>query len=115
MTRYTVTAWCDRPFYAKCEIEAETPQEALAKGRLAIHDAPAEECDDGYYWDEWTVDTEEENDVLRYLDEPARLRVAAPRLLSASEAVLANWERGDLAAAVRELADAVADAKGLAV
>jgi hypothetical protein len=44
----------------------------------------------------------------------AHLIAAAPRLLEASEAVLANWERGDLAAAVRELADAIADAKGLA-
>jgi hypothetical protein len=44
----------------------------------------------------------------------ARLIATAPRLLSAGEAVLANWERGDLAAAVRELADAIAEAKGLA-
>jgi hypothetical protein len=88
MRRYTVTAWCDRPFYARCEIEAETPQEALAKARAAIHDEPAEECDEGYYWDEWTVDTDEQNDVLRHLDEPARLRESAPILLEALEFLL---------------------------
>jgi hypothetical protein len=50
-----------------------------------------------------------------HIDEAnARLIATAPRLLSAGEAVLANWERGDLAAAVRELADAIAEAKGLA-
>lgn len=36
----------------------------------------------------------------------------AARLLEAAEGVIANWERGDLAAAVRELDAAIADAKG---
>lgn len=36
-------------------------------------------------------------------EEDRRLSVAAPRLLATAREVLANWERGDLAAAVREL------------
>ena len=35
MTTYFVTAWCDRLFTAQCEVEAETPQEALVEGRAA--------------------------------------------------------------------------------
>src|SRR5262249_29761818 len=46
-------------------------------------DEPAEACDDGYFWEEWRVDTAEEDEVLQHLDEPAALREAAPRLLGA--------------------------------
>lgn len=76
MTKYFVTAWCDRPFYAKCEVDAETPQEALEKARTAIHDAPAEECDQGYPWDEWRVDTAEAEGVLLHSDVPQEVRAA---------------------------------------
>lgn len=41
----------------------------------------------------------------------ASLHGAAPALLAAGEAVIANWESGDLAAAVRQLAEAIAAAK----
>lgn len=88
MTRYFVTAWCDRPFYAQCEVEADTPEEALAKARETIHDAPAEECDEGYYWDEWRVDTDKAEGVLLHLDEPARLQAAARKLLVALQAIV---------------------------
>jgi hypothetical protein len=80
MTRYFVTAWCDRPFYAQCEVHSATPQEALAKARELIHDAPAEECDQGYFWDEWRVDTDDADGVLLHLDEPARNRNAATQM-----------------------------------
>ena len=70
MTRYFVTAWCDRPFYARCEVDATTPQEALTKARELIHDAPAEECDQGYFWDQWRVDTDDADGVLLHSDEP---------------------------------------------
>jgi hypothetical protein len=42
----------------------------------------------------------------------AMLIAAAPELLDAAEQVIANWESGDLAAAVRNLAAAVLTAKG---
>jgi len=87
MTRYFVTAWCDRPFYAQCDVDAATPQEALAKVRELIHDAPAEECDQGYYWDEWRVDTDDADGVLLHLDAPARIRDAAPQMRETLEYV----------------------------
>lgn len=42
----------------------------------------------------------------------AMLIAAAPDLLQAAEKVIANWETGDLAAAVRALGNAVVLAKG---
>jgi hypothetical protein len=89
MTTYFVTAWCDRLFTAQCEVEAETPQEALAKARTAIDDAPAEECDGGYQWDEWRIDTAEADGVLLHLDDSLRVRSAAPKLLEALHAASA--------------------------
>ncbi len=114
-TTYLVTAWCDRPFFARCEVDAESPHEALAKARQAVADAPVEECDEGYYWDEWRVDTPEEDGVLRHLDAPARLRDAAASLLAACRMVVDRWEQGDLAEAARACRDAVAAATGRTV
>lgn len=105
MTRYFVTAWCDRPFFAQCEVEAETPQEALAKARTAINDAPAEECDEGYNWDEWRVDTAQTDGVLLHLDEPAALREAALEVLTAPNAPWSLSSLADVVAAVIEVAD----------
>jgi len=42
----------------------------------------------------------------------ARLIAAAPELYAAGRAVVASWERGDLAGAVRSLAAAIAKAEG---
>jgi hypothetical protein len=95
MRHYLVTAWCDRPFYAECEVEAETPQQALEMARAAIHDAPAEECDQGYYWDEWRVDTEEADGILLHLGESARLRGAAAGLLAFAARIARMTQDGE--------------------
>jgi hypothetical protein len=50
--------------------------------------------------------------LLTGLDDDLRLRLAASDLLAAAELVVARWERGDLADAVRELDAAIAKAKG---
>lgn len=42
----------------------------------------------------------------------AHLIAAAPDMLTAAKAVIARWESGDLAAAVRDLAAAIAKAEG---
>jgi hypothetical protein len=110
MTRYFITAWCDRPFFAQCEVDAGTPEEALAQAREAIHNAPAEECDDDHPWDEWRVDTTENDGVLMLLDTPARLRAAALGLLRACRMVVDRREHGDLGEAARACRDAVAEA-----
>lgn len=124
---YYVTAWCDRPFTAQVEVEAETPQEALALAREAIHDAPAEECDQGYYWDEWRVDTEGAEGVLLHLEEQARLQAVGPKLLAALldalpyvEDVIANpdqlacFKRGVVQAHAKAIRAAIAEAEGRA-
>lgn len=44
--------------------------------------------------------------------EAARVREHAPVLLAAAKEVVARWEKGDLAEAVRNLADAIGAAEG---
>jgi hypothetical protein len=112
MTRYLITAWCDRPFYAQCEIDADTPQQALAKARGAIPDEHAEECDDRYDWNEWRVDTSDSDGVLMQRDSRARLHAAADNLLLACRMVVERWEHGNLAEAARACRDAIAEATG---
>lgn len=43
----------------------------------------------------------------------ARLIAAAPELYTAGKEVIAAWEKGDLAAAVRSLSKAIAKAEGI--
>lgn len=88
MTNYLITAWCDRPFYAQCEIDADTPQEALAKAKVAMNDATAEECDHNYDWHEWRVDTEDAEGVLFHIDQPAWAHGDDNKLLAALAALL---------------------------
>ena len=53
-----------------------------------------------------------DNELAVWLDDDLRLRLAARDLLEAAELVVARWEQGDLADAVRQLYDAIAKAKG---
>lgn len=53
-----------------------------------------------------TAELQQVTDMLKGMLEPE-----TPALLDAAKGVLANWEHGDLAAAVRELAAAVAKAE----
>lgn len=48
-------------------------------------------------------------DAMRF---NARLITAAPELLAACQAIVATWERGDLAAAARQCQAAIDKAKG---
>jgi hypothetical protein len=80
---YRIHAWCDRPFIATFDVDAATPRQALEAARHAVHDAPAEECDQGYPWDEFAVYDESGNELDRVMDRPARLRVHAEDLLKA--------------------------------
>jgi hypothetical protein len=52
------------------------------------------------------------NKLAVWFDDDMRLRLAARDLLDAAELVVARWERGDLAEAVRGLSAAIAKAKG---
>jgi hypothetical protein len=76
---YTFFAWCVRPFMATFDIEANSPEEALAIGR---RNSPqrldtAEPCNRRYPWDEFAVDDEYGNELLHVLDDDARRRASA--------------------------------------
>ena len=77
---YQIHAWCIRPFITCIDIDAETPQAAVAKARresAKLLDA-AEECNHYYPWDEFAVYDESGNELLHVLDQEARLRAAVP-------------------------------------
>src|SRR5262245_58728558 len=76
-TTYRVHAWCDRPFIAAFDVEAASIEEALVKARDAVHDADADECDQGYPWDEFAVYADDGTELDRHMDRAARLRVHA--------------------------------------
>lgn len=76
---YLIHAWCVRPFISWIEIEAATPEEAVAKARLKdsnLLDA-AEECNSGYPWSEFTAYDENGKELLHVLEDEARLHEAA--------------------------------------
>jgi hypothetical protein len=55
---YQATAWCDRTFTARFEVEADSPEAALAKAKEQVHDELAEECDSHYRWDTFLITDE---------------------------------------------------------
>jgi hypothetical protein len=83
---YLIHAWCSRRFITYLDpVEADTPEGAIAIARTQqdqLLDA-AEECDyhvSAYPWDEFAAYDEHGKELLRVLDEEARLRNAAPVL-----------------------------------
>jgi hypothetical protein len=81
-TTYLIHAWCVRPFIAGVEVEANTPQQAIAAARRRQDQLldTAEECNNTYPWDEFTAYDESGNELLHVRDDAARLREAAPSL-----------------------------------
>jgi hypothetical protein len=82
---YMIHAWCLRPFITTIDVEADTPQEAIALARGKHHalvDA-AEECSSGYPWDEFTAYDDAGNELRYEFDDPGCLRLAAPHLREA--------------------------------
>ncbi|HEY7330700.1 MAG TPA: hypothetical protein VH592_23875 [Gemmataceae bacterium] len=79
---YMINAWCLRPFIATIDINADTPQEAIAivRGQLGTLLDTAEECNGNYPWDQFAAYGDNGNELLRVLDESARLHEAAPKL-----------------------------------
>ncbi len=107
---YLTIAWCSRRFITALDIDAETPQQAVAIARKQ-HDQlldAAVECNPDYPWDQFVVYDEHCTEVLRVRDDEARIKDAAPALLTACQMVVERWERGDLAEAARACADAIA-------
>jgi hypothetical protein len=103
--------------YGWQEFIADTPEQALWLARRFLSESPDDLRLDYYETgdieiNEIAVCDGEYNRLIYWHNDDMRLRLAARDLLRAAEQVLANWERGDLAEAVRELSDAVAKAKG---
>jgi hypothetical protein len=89
---YLIHAYGVRPFISWLEIEAGTPEEAVAKARCQdteLLDA-AEECNSGYPWSEFTVYDQSGKQLLRVLDAEARPRETAPALLEALKDLLGD-------------------------
>lgn len=96
------------------EIAAADATQALEIARKLA----GEDLDDLDYYEacdclinEIEVCDEEHNQLAVWYDDDMRLRLAAPDLLKAAEKVIARWERGDLAEAVRKLTAVIATAK----
>jgi len=116
MTTYTATFRTDAET-ASHNLEAETPEQALALAQKLYADEPSELWFEPYAAGGMTVNDiaisdADGNEVALWLDDDLRLRFAADDLLAAAELVVARWERGDLAEAVRGLDAAIAKAKG---
>ena len=115
MTTYTAIFRTDAEF-ATHEFTADSPEQALALARRFYDDDPLdlmfESYSDGMPVNEIVIQDPDDNELAVWLDDDMRLRLAAGDLLEAAEAVVARWERGDLAAAVRDLDAAIAKAKG---
>ena len=99
--------------WALADIKAATPATALAKARrVEAATLDFQPYDDRQPVNYITIRDADCNDLAEWQDDDLRLQLAGRRLLNAAEEVLASWERGDLAAAVRELNAAVDEAKG---
>jgi hypothetical protein len=115
MTTFNVYFRSDQQWGMR-EITADTPGQALelarslADGRAGDLDLDSyEACDCPI--NEIEVCDDEHNSLATWFDDDMRLRLAARELLEAAEKVVARWEQGNLAEAVRELATAIAKAK----
>jgi hypothetical protein len=77
-TTYLLHAWCRRPFLAGLDVEADTPEEAIATARKQqdqLLDA-AEECNGDYPWDEFAASDASGTELLRVRDDETRQRQA---------------------------------------
>jgi hypothetical protein len=115
MTIFSVEFRTDAGSAAK-ELKAKTAEAALARARrVASRDADSL-CFQPYESEaainEIVVANEDGEELAVWRDEDVPLRLAARDLLDAARAVIARWEKGDLAEAARELAAAIAKAEG---
>jgi hypothetical protein len=116
MTIYNAHFRTDSQF-AIVQIEAETPEKALAKAQAIVADEfdilTFRNYDGAFPVNEIAICHEDDCDELAvWYDEDLHVRLAASDLLSAARLVIARWESGDLAEAMRELSAAVAKAEG---
>ena len=115
MTAYTIQ-FSNHAGWACHDIEAETPDKALALARKLQTEEKLNLCFEPYEIRSdvnlIVVIDSGGNELAFWYDEDMTLGMAARDLLDAAELVVARWGRGDLAEAVRELSAAIAKAKG---
>jgi len=78
MRQYDAHAWCDRTFTARFIVTADSPEAALAIAKEQVHDEDAEECDNGYPWDTFTIENMDGAVVASEEPSSAPLAIAAP-------------------------------------
>jgi hypothetical protein len=97
---YQVLARCIRPFTSWLEVEADSPEEALANARLEDSELiAAAEDSESWPWDEYAIYDRRGTRLLHVLDDEAQLRNAAPELretLVYVAHVLANFKPDSL-------------------
>lgn len=111
MTTYTIHLRTDAGFALR-EIEAETAEAALVIAREYDPDILDFERYEYLPVNEITVCDQDGNELIEWYDDEVRLRLASQDLLEAAKKVVSRWQRGDLAAAIRELDTAIAKATG---
>jgi hypothetical protein len=103
--------------YAFHDIEADTPERALALARQLCdsgdiyHEASFDSYDGRAPINEIEVCHEDGEGLAVWQDDDLILRLAAADLLSAAEKILDRWQNGDVGEVVHELAVAVDIAK----
>jgi hypothetical protein len=110
MTTYEVTAWCSVPYFTIFDVEAGSIGEALEKAKVQAKDEYGEPSDRAD-WDEFYIVSEGDSDEhVLHLEPPRLAEIAALELLEQLQrgvdhvqSIVDSWERGDLAAAVRDL------------
>lgn len=98
------------------EVAGDTPAHALTAARKRAATDPDELYFEPYTRqdiDEIIVMDDNGDPVCAWQSNALRLRLAASDLLIAAREVVASWESGDLAEAVRNLAAAIAEAEPL--
>lgn len=115
MTYFTVYFRTD----AECaveEIEADTAELAMVAARTMATDQREKldfDPNEGLFpINEIEVSNEDDATQAVWRNDELQLRLAARDLLKAARKVIAHWESGDLAEAVRELSAAVRKAEG---
>jgi hypothetical protein len=115
MKTYTAYFRTDADFATR-DFKAATPEQALKKARRLYDRDPLGLEFESYYEampvNEIAINDANDHELAVWYDDDMRLRLAASDLLAAAELVVARWEQGDLAGAVRQLDDAIAKAKG---
>jgi hypothetical protein len=115
MPTFTVYFRTDQQWGTR-EIKAKTAARALERARRIAEKNPDSILLTDYdssvpAINEIEVCDEEDSQLAVWQDDDLRLCLAALDLLEAAEKVVARWERGDLAGAVRDLDAAIAKAR----